>query len=200
MSPTCAECGFTYREHHGGDVQNHTRMHDKALKGTKTVLPDGFHAITHQSPIALQKLVESAAKAASYETGYDFPSFYAAKKRIDEFQTIAIICVRGKRVVGLLVSRLRDCKYKARLDSFQQSDLNLWLPTALSQIEIHKRRTFEMIWVLKNQRRQGIAQGLIKSLTEKCKTTMEEIAHMAPFSEDALKLWQGMKLCTIYVV
>ena len=89
----CPECGLRYSAEYTPDVRYHRRVHDKAVNGPKTKLADGFHAITHQTPILIQRLAQGAASLALCETGYDFTSFYAQKKRFDEQKTIAVISV-----------------------------------------------------------------------------------------------------------
>src|SRR5713226_9461291 len=106
----CEECGLHFVPDHPPDVRYHRIVHDKAASGPKTKLPDGFHFLTHQSLIGIQRVAQEAASAAHYETGYDITSFYGVKKKCDEHNTLAVICVRDRRVIGLLISRERECK------------------------------------------------------------------------------------------
>ena len=197
----CSECGLLFVPEHPPDARYHRIVHDKAVNGPKTKICDGFHFITHQSLIGIQRLAQETASAALCETGYDITSFYGVKKKFDEHNTLAVVCVRDGRVTGLLVSRERECKYKVELDSFRQEDgRNSWRPTSADEVETHRRRAVDMIWVLKSKRRQGVAQGLIHALAENCGLRIEDIAHMTPFREDALRLWQGLGLSTIFAV
>jgi hypothetical protein len=196
----CPDCGLLFAPGHGLDERYHRRVHDEALNGHRAKLHNGFHVVTHKSPIALQKLAQAAASAARRETEYDFSSFAAIKKAADEYNTIAMVYVEEGRVCGLLVSRERECEYTANLSSFQADGLHSWRPTAFTQVEGHARRAIDMIWVLKKKRKQGVATGLAEALAAHCKIKTEELAHMIPFSEDAVRLWKARNLSTIYVV
>jgi ribosomal protein S18 acetylase RimI-like enzyme len=196
----CPDCGLAYSRGSASDVRLHRRVHDEAVNGHRTKLVDGFYAFSHQSPISLQNLAEAAACAARCETEYDFSSFAAIKKKFDEFNTLAILCVKGGRVCGLLVSRERECNYVARLNSFKSNRLSSWYPTEFSEVEPLPRRTIDMIWVLKKYRKQGVAKELIEAFTSHCKLKVEELAHSIPFSEDAVHLWESLGISTIFVV
>jgi len=196
----CRDCGLMYARGYAPDERYHRKVHDEALYGRRAELPDGFYAITHESRIALQKLAQSAASAARRETEYDFPSFAAVKKKHDKYKTIAMICVQGGRVCGLLVSRERECQYSASLNSFQRDQLDGWRPTEIKEVESRNRRAIDMIWVLKESRRQGVAKGLADALANHCGLLLEDFAHMLPFREEAVNLWKALELSTIYVV
>jgi ribosomal protein S18 acetylase RimI-like enzyme len=170
------------------------------MNGHRAKLCDGFHAVTYETPISLQKLAQAAASAARRDTKYDFPAFTAIKKKVDEYDTIAMLCIKDGRICGLLVSRQRECIYTANLKSFQLSDFDSWRPTEGIEVQPHTRRAVGMIWVLKQHRRQGVAKGLIEALARHCKLKVEDIAHMIPFREDAVHLWKALKLSTIYLV
>jgi zinc-finger of acetyl-transferase ESCO len=132
----CTECGFNYSLDHAPDKTYHRKVHDKAVNGSRTKLPDGFHSVTHQSPIAIQRSAQEAASEARRETGYDFTSFYGVKKRFDEHNTIAVICVMSGRVVGLVVSRERECTFRAELNSFREDDFGSWVLRAAPKLNL----------------------------------------------------------------
>jgi len=196
----CPDCGLLYARGYAPDERYHRRVHDDAVNGHRTKLGDGFYAVTHETVMPLQKLAQAAASAARWETKYDFSSFTAIKKSVDEYDTIVMLCVKDRRVCGLLVSRQRECKYTANLNSFQLGDFDYWRPTECIEVKPHTRRAVDMIWVLKKHRRQGLAKGLIEALAKHCKLRVEDIAHMIPFREEAVHLWKALKLSTIYVV
>lgn len=196
----CPDCGLLYLRGFSPDERYHRRVHDEAVNGIRARLDDGFHAITHESRIPLQKLVQAAASAARRETEYDFSSFTAIKKNTDEYNTVAMLYIKDGRIRGLLVSRERECRYTASLNSFQPDDLHLWRPTVGTEIKAHTRRVIDMIWVLKKYRKQGVAKGLAEAIAAHCRVTIDDLAHMVPFREDALYLWRALKLSTIYVV
>jgi hypothetical protein len=196
----CPDCGLLYVRGYAPDERYHRRVHDEAVNGHRAKLDDGFYAVTHKSRVSLQKLAEAAASAAHYETKYDFSSFTAIKKKSDEYKTIAMIYVRNGRVRGLLVSRERECSYTASLDSFQQDYCDSWRPTQGTEVQPQARRAIDMIWVLRKERKQGVAKGLVEALAAHCNLRVEDFAHMIPFSEDAVNLWKALKLSTIYVV
>jgi hypothetical protein len=196
----CPDCGLLYARGYAPDERYHRRVHDEAVNGHRANLSDGFHVVTHESPISLQRLAQDAASAALRETKYDFSSFTAIKKKFDEYETIAMLCIKGGRICGLLVSRKRECDCTASLESFQSDCFNSWRPTTVIKVPPHIRRAVDMIWVLKKQRRQGVAKGLTGALASHCGLELKDIAHMTPFLEDALHLWKALKLSTIYVV
>ncbi len=195
----CQECGLDYVRGSRSDERNHKKFHDRVVNGCKTKLPDGCHIVTHRSDIAMQKLAEAAASEALHETKYDHISFYADKKVFDAEKTIAVITVSNGRVCGLVVSRERDCECKAQLQDFKQNHLHFWRPTKADKVQPQKRRALDMIWVLNSNRRQGVARRMVQALAEHCKMKVGDLGHVTPFSEDALRLWQGFKLSTIYL-
>jgi GNAT superfamily N-acetyltransferase len=196
----CPDCGLNYARGYAPDERYHRRFHDETVNGRRAKLGDGFHAVTHESPIWLQRTAQAAASAARRETKYDISSFTAIKRRFDEWDTIAMLCIKDGRVCGLLVSRQRECQYSASLNSFQLGAFDSWRPTEGIQVIPHTRRAVDMIWVLKKHRRQGVAKGLIEALARHCNLKVEDIAHMIPFREDAVHLWKALKLSTIYLV
>src|SRR5436305_8053757 len=111
----CPDCGLLYARDYAPDERYHRKVHDEAVNGHPAKLHDGSYAVTHESPISLQKLVQAAASAARWETRYDFPSFTAIKRKVDAYNTIALPYVKDGRVCGLIVSRERVCKYVASL-------------------------------------------------------------------------------------
>jgi len=197
----CPDCGLGYVRGHAQNERFHPKLHNKTVNGHPTSLADGFYAVTHESPMEIQKLAEAAAITARWETKYDFPSFAACIKNVDEYKTIiAMICIRDRRVCGLLVSRERECNYTASLNSFRPHIFPSWRPTEIVEIRPHVRRAVEMIWVLKKNRRQGVAKESIQALAAHCGMNIGELAHMLPFSEDAVRLWTALKLSLVYIV
>jgi hypothetical protein len=196
----CPDCGLGYARDYAPDRRYHRQVHDKAVNGHRTKLSDGFYAVTHQSPISSQNLAQAAASSALWETKYDFSSYTAIKKKVDEYNTIAMLCVRGGRVCGLLVSRDRKCNCVASLNSFKSDSFHSWYPTNVSEVQSHVRRTVDMIWVLKKNRKQGVAKELIEAFVAHCILKVEDLAHSIPFREDAVHLWKSLRLSTIYVV
>ena len=196
----CPDCGLLYARGYTPDERYHRRVHDEAVNGHRAKMGDGFYPVTHESPISLQKLAQSAASAALWETKYDFSSFTAIKKKLDEYNTIGMIYIKDGRICGLLVSRERECKYTATLNSFQPDEFHSWRPTEVTEVQPHSRRVVDMIWVLKKNRRQGVANKLVEALAVHCKVKIEDFAHMIPFREDAVHLWNGLKLSTVHVV
>ena len=189
----CAECGCEYVWGLKSDERRHNKYHDRAVNGYKTRQPDGCHFVTHRSEMALQLLAQAAASEAHYETEYDFTSFSAEKTEHDEHETIAAIYVKGGRVCALIVSRKRECHWKARLQDIAEHRPNA------EAIQTHKRRAVDMIWVLKNCRRQGIAKRIVRAMAEHCKVSVEDLAHLTPLSTDAINLWHSLRLTTIYL-
>ncbi len=196
----CPDCGLHYVRGYAPNERYHRRVHDETVNGHRAKLPDGFYPVTHESRIPTQKLAEVAASAALRETKYDFSSFTACKKKADEHKTIAMLYIKDGRVCGLLVSRERECKQTANLNSFRPDSFHSWRPTEVTDIEPHARRTVEMVWVLKKNRRQGAAKGLIQALAAHCEIKIEDLAHMLPFREDAVHLWKALRLSNIYAV
>lgn len=185
----CQGCGFDYIRGYRADERRHKVFHDNAVKGRKTKLTEGCHVVTHGSAMTLQKLVQAAAVEALYETKYDFISFCACKKEFDADKTVAIILVQDGRVNALIVSRERDCELK----------LQLGPPDVLEKANSHKRRSVDMIWVLKNRRGQGLAKAIIEGLLDHCRMKVEDLAHLKPINEDALRLWRRLHLASIYL-
>ncbi|MGA9938051.1 MAG: GNAT family N-acetyltransferase, partial [Candidatus Acidiferrales bacterium] len=196
----CPDCGLQYVRGYAPNERQHRRVHDESVNGHRTKLPDGFRPVTHGFPISEQKRVEAAASTALWETKYDFSSFTAYKKDAEEQKTIAMLYIKRGRVCGLLVSRQRECKHTASLNSFHPDSFHFWRPTEVTGVEAHSRRVVEMIWVLKKNRRQGVAKELVQALAAHCEIKLGDLAHMIPFRQDALHLWKALKLSTIYVV
>jgi hypothetical protein len=181
-------------------VRRHKKLHDRAEYGCKTTLPDGCHVITHQSRMPTQKLAEGAASEALRDTRYNFISFSAQECNSDPYATIAVIAVREHRVCGLLVSRERECGWKAELADFAENHFHQFIPTKAEPVACHKRRTLDMIWVLKRHRNEGLAVKMVQALGDNCGVQAEEFAHLLPFTEAALKFWLARNLSPIYVV
>jgi ribosomal protein S18 acetylase RimI-like enzyme len=196
----CAGSGWNYAKGYAPDERFHRRKHDEVVNGSKAALPDGCHFITHSSLIKLQRLAYVAANAALHETRYDHISFYPIKKKFDEDRTIVAISVRDQRVCGYMVSRERLCQNTARLQDFVDDGCGSWRPIAAPEVEGHRRRALDMVWVLKARRRQGVARELVQALAHHCETDVAALAHMIPFKEDALQLWRALGLDDIFVV
>ena len=196
----CPDCGLLYKRGYAPDERHHRSVHDAVLNGPRSNLDDGFHAVTHKSPISVQRSAQAAGSAARRDTAYDFNSFAASKKNSDEFDTVVVICTKAGRVVGLLVSRERESKHTTNLDSFEADDFDSWRPTEATEVGAHRRRAIDMIWVLKKHRKQGVARGLAEALSSHFKMEIKEFAHMTPFREDAVALWKALGQSTIYVV
>ena len=162
----CELCGLDYARGNPEDQQYHRAYHDRAINGRRTKLADGRHLVTHGSPMGLQKLAEWAAIEANRETQYDFASFHAKKQNVDEYNTKVIISVNKARVISLIVSRERDSEMRARLEDFDDDKFTGWQPTKAQAVPPTKRRTVDMIWVLKTHRRQGEARALIQALAD----------------------------------
>lgn len=190
----CAECGCEYVRGSSSDERRHRKIHDRVINGNKTTLSDGYHFVTHRSPMAIQRLAYAAACEAHYENEYDIISFSAQKIRYDEFATIAVIFVSGGRVCGLIVSRVRECVWKARLDDIKNNRSN-----EAERVPQKMHRAVDMIWVLKSSRRRGIAKGIVRELAENCKIDVDSLAHLKPLSKAAIGLWKGIGLSTIYL-
>ena len=200
MDRACPECGLDYCRGYAPDERYHRSVHDKAVNGHRTKLTDGFYFVTHRSPMRLQKLAEWAASSARWDTEYDFSSFSAIRKQKDEYETVAAFCVSNARVCGLIVSRERDCEYVADLATFQADGFGTWRPAKVTKVETHKHRAIDLIWVLRRNRRQGIANRLIFALAEYCEMRAEDFAHMVPFREDAVRFWIALGYTNIRIV
>lgn len=196
----CQECEYNYVRDCPSDVRFHKKVHDRVIHGLKTKLADGCHIVTHASPLRLQKLAEWAASAALHETNFDFKQFSAVRKNVDEYKTVAVITVTNGRVIALVVSRERACERKAALVDFVQDSSRSWRPKKVGRIQSHTRRAIDVIWVLKEHRRQGEAAKVIQSLVEACKIRREHLAHSMPLKEEALLFWKKQNLETAYLV
>jgi ribosomal protein S18 acetylase RimI-like enzyme len=196
----CPECGFNYVRGLKDNERYHSVVHDREVNGNRTSEPNGFLFLTHTSPMRLQRLAGAAAASARSETEYDSPAFNAIKKRNDEFNTIAGINVLNGRVCALAVTRIRNCDTIADLRTFEPDELGGWWPARITTVEAHQRRTIEMIWVLRNYRRRGIANQLVHALAEHCEIALADFAHMTPFREDALRFWTSLNYWDIPIV
>ena len=195
----CPDCGLLYVHGLARDERYHRKIHDQVVNGPQAKMADGFYAVTHESPMSLQKLAQAAASAAHHDTRYDFSSFVAVKKQHDEDKTIAMIYIEAGRVCGLVVSREQECKFTASLNFFRVDSTDS-RPAETSEVQPHSRRAVEMIWVLKKMRQRGIAKRLAQALASHCGVQITDLAHMIPFSESALHVWKALKLSTIYIV
>jgi ribosomal protein S18 acetylase RimI-like enzyme len=196
----CAGCGWSYVQGYARDERFHRKKHDEVVNGSKAALPDGCHFLTHSSPIKHQRLAQAAAGVAQHETEYDIISFYAIKKKFDEDGTIVAISVREARVCGYMVSRERLCQHTARLQDFADDGFGCWRPIAATEVEQHRRRALDMVWVLNAKRRRGIARELVQALAHHCQMEVRDLAHMTPFRADALHLWRALGLDNIFIV
>ena len=57
-----------------------------------------------------------------------------------------------------------------------------------------------MIWVLKKCRRAGPARRLVTEVCRSLQVSLEEVAHVTPFTDDALQFWQSFSLHNLFVV
>ena len=196
MAETCPDCGLGYVP--GVNDEVHKEFHDRVINGFTTDLPDGFHPITNNSPMPLQRVAESAAQAAHDDNTYDFAAF-AASEDLDEYNTVVLVWVYERRVCGFIASRERLCCRRTRLDSFRQG-FDGWRPNAMEETPDEQRRNIDMIWIIRKHRRQGYARTLVQELARHCRMGVEEFGHMLPFTESALLFWQTFSFITIYVV
>ena len=109
------------------------------------------------------------------------------------------IYVKGARVCGLMVTREHECRYTARVRSFEDDGHGYWRPTETIEVEPRTRRTVDMVWVLKAKRRQGIAREMVLSLARHRQMEVGDFAHMTPFRADALSLWKALGMDVIFV-
>jgi ribosomal protein S18 acetylase RimI-like enzyme len=196
----CRDCGVGYIPGDRMTEFYHWRSHDRAVNGVPTKLVNGFHAITHRSLMPSQNRTQTISHIANWDAGYDSVCFSAMKTKSDEYDTIAMICVDGQRACALIVTRNKECKYTAKLDSFKSVGMGSWLPPKRNLMELHNRRAIDMIWVAKNRRRQGLAQRLAKELATYCAIGLQEFAHTLPFRGGAIHRWKALNLSTIYLI
>jgi hypothetical protein len=148
----------------------------------------------------MQKLTQAVAHLSNWDAGYDSVCFTAMKKKIDEYGTIAMIYVDKHRACALIVTRNRECKYTANLDSFKLHGSRSWGPKKTNSIRPHLRRAIDMIWVAKNRRKERLAQALAKELAAHCSMGIKDFAHTLPFRGDVVHLWKALGLSTIYLI
>jgi GNAT superfamily N-acetyltransferase len=196
----CMDCGMDYRQDDPGERRQHAVYHDETLFGSKARLDDGCHFVTHESPIARQRLAGKVAESARRETEFDFPLFGARKLKNDELKTIVVLYVENVRVVGLIVSRQKNSAYIADVRSFREDFGGYYRPTRTRKVNQQERRTVDLIWILERFRRRGLGSNLIQRLAEHCETTPQELAHSLPFRESAVRFWQASPERHIYVV
>ena len=195
----CQECGLEFVRGSRSDERLHKNYHDKTVNGHKTKLPPGCHVVTHRSAISLQRLTEWAASEARYETKYDFSSFNAVKKSFDEDETIAVISVMDGRVIALIVTRERECNWKANLDDFSEDHLSYWRPTGGNKTPRKRRRAVDMIWVLRGKRGQGEAGRIVQALVDYCQLSVDDLAHLTPLQGNAKRVWEKLGISTVYL-
>jgi hypothetical protein len=171
------------------DEARHEVLHDRIVEGCVTKLGDGYHFATHLSVMALQELVEAVAREALQDTQYDHISFTASRNLWDQYETISAITVRDGRVRALLVTRMRTCDWKAALSD----------PQNPVRLRSHRRRTIDMIWVLKKFRLRGEAIHIVQATTEHVKIPLNDLAHLKPLTNEVLELWRALRLQTLYL-
>lgn len=194
----CAECGFRYLESEPSNVRAHRNIHDRAVNGPKTTLPDGIYFVNPGSHRRLRQLAYGAAQIARQDTGYDFPSFTVWDRPDHRYQPELAMQVLDNRVVGLVVTRMRPCRHRASLSSF--ADRDGWRPVVTEKVPEERRRTIDMLWVLRKKRGGGdIAWGLVEAVAQHCGTNVGAVAHSLPFTEAALRFWVKRDLTDIYV-
>jgi ribosomal protein S18 acetylase RimI-like enzyme len=189
----CEECHLQYFRGVSEEELHHQRYHDEVVNGPQVILGDGYFLINLHSPLSLRQATARAAVLAKRETHYDFPSYTADD---DDSDTNAAIAVRQGRIVGLIVTRNQECSCTVELDQYAQAVDEV----ALDEVTPHRRTAVEMIWVLKAHRGSSIARHLVAKLTKDLSTDADQLAHMTPFTDAALRFWQKLGIIKAYVV
>ena len=68
---------------------------------------------------------------------------------IQKSDTLAVIKVENRRVIGLIVTRNRSCRYHLPLAKFADDAITGWRPTEVDEVPKTSRPNGRMIWVLK---------------------------------------------------
>jgi ribosomal protein S18 acetylase RimI-like enzyme len=136
-------------------------------------------------------LVQWAASMAHFELNHDRSQFAAREDDADPDLTLAAIFVDQGRVKAMIVSRMMNCG--------RQVDI-LTEHHVVKQCSEVRRRAINMIWVLRESRRLGVAKKLIKFLSDYCGSEIDEMGHSMPITPEALQLLRSMGLKQIFVV
>lgn len=148
----------------------------------------------------MRNLAYRAAQLARRETKYDFPAFDPWERHDPESDTLAVIKVENRRVIGLIVTRNRSCRYHVPLAKFADDAITGWRPTEGDEVPKTSRRTVGMIWVLQRCRGGGVrALELVNALCAHSGTEVEFLAHETPFTMPALRFWQKLGLERVYI-
>jgi hypothetical protein len=199
--PVCEECGFGYVETIPSNVCAHRYVHDRTVNGPRTTRPDGIYFVNPSSPRGLRSITYGAAQLAQNDTQYDFPCFTVWDRPDPQYQPEAAIQVLQNRVVGLVVTRIRPCRFRAPLDSFADRDGFGWRPTDGERVPREHRRSIDMLWVLAERRGGGdIAWALVEAIARHCGTNVEALGHCLPFTAAAVRFWLNRDLTEVYLV
>jgi hypothetical protein len=98
----CPDCGLLYVRGSARDERIHRGEHDKTVNGPKIRLEDGIHFIDQYSTKARCLAAAAAASIARWENRYDF-SPYDGYEQPSAFETLVLIRVHSRRVIGLVV-------------------------------------------------------------------------------------------------
>ena len=194
----CSQCGLLYVRDDPADRRYHQRYHAAVLNGPRTTLSDGIYFISPRSNKRMRKLAYRAAQIAKRETKYDFPAFHPDEEYDPEFDTLALVKVENHRVVGLIVTCNRICRYLIQLSAFSDTSV-AWRPLGDDEVPATPRRTIDMIWVARKVRGGGRAQELVDALCKSTKIQVGLLGHEIPFTPSALRFWQKLGLDRVYI-
>jgi hypothetical protein len=194
----CPECGFGYIAGLPSNETAHEAFHQEHVNGPSVDLEEGTYFIDARTDRNIREVVAVAARLSNRDTNYDFP-LYDGSDDEDEYVTLVVIKVSERRIVGLIVTRVRDCEYTAELESFAPDVTGGWRPTNAERIPRHSRRALDMIWVLKKYRGKGILRGMLLDLSAHINEPVSELSHSLPFTEDAVSFWKKLNLTKIRV-
>lgn len=139
------------------------------------------------------------SRIAKRDTPYDFPSYTADEGQFP-YRPIVALDVVGGRSVAIVVTRERDCEYRALLADFKSGGpVNLWKPTKAEQVKRHRRRAIEFMWALQRVRGQGVVDRLLESLTEYLKQPLDQLAQSTPFTQSAVDFWRKRGITQFYL-
>jgi hypothetical protein len=180
------------------DERIHRGEHDKTVNGPKIRLEDGIHFIDQYSTKARCLAAAAAASIARWENRYDF-SPYDGYEQPSAFETLVLIRVHSRRVIGLVVLRKRQCCHSAAMDSFWADGRGAYWPATPKEEPPMRRPTVDLIWTLKSARRQGIALQLMESIQAREGCAISEFSFLMPFSEPGLAFVRTRGVERIYV-
>jgi ribosomal protein S18 acetylase RimI-like enzyme len=189
----CRDCDLRYVRNDSADEQHHREYHDERIDGPKTAMSSGLYLVSSSSNICTRKLAAQAAIHAKRDAGYDFPA-YTVDEQNAEDQPLALIAVAQERVVGLIVTSYRVCQHRTTVAGLSEPTLSI------EDVPPSSRRAIEMIWVLKKCRRAGLARRLVTEVCRSLQVSLKEVAHVTPFTDDALQFWQSFSLHNLFVV